>query len=45
MAGAIAAKTLTYDFKRLMGSAKLLKYWRRDYREYVIRAAVILERD
>jgi len=37
--GAIAAKTVTYDFERLMEGAKLLKcseFWRRDYREYVI---------
>ncbi len=39
MEGAIAAKTVTYDFERLMEGAKLLKcsgVWRRDYREYVI---------
>ena len=36
MEGAINAKTVTYDFERLMEGAKLLRVWRRDYREHVI---------
>jgi isocitrate dehydrogenase len=38
MEGAINAKTVTYDFERLMEGAKLLKCseFGRDYREHVI---------
>jgi isocitrate dehydrogenase len=48
MEGAIAAKTVTYDFERLMEGAKLLKcsrVWRRDYREHVIWPQIMSERE